>query len=153
MITDKKIVALVIILVFGINLQLKAQFLNISIHIPAGVSFSNDSPRKIMNGVAGNIGEEQIPVTWLFMETKENINFLVSIESHEPGQDQLPIGFYLNHRTWDLSEVKELFPGLNQLTIDSRNLLIRNISPKVSVLQAWLGIPSNKPLNIKIEYP
>lgn len=153
MITDKRFVGLAIFMALGVNLRLQAQFLDIRIHIPAGVNFSHDSPRKVINGIAGNTQQEITPITWIAMEAMENLSFLVSLENQEPDQDQLPTGYYLNHQIWDLSEVVELFPGINQLTIDSRKLLIRNINPKISTLQAWLGIPTDKPIHIKIEYP
>jgi hypothetical protein len=151
--TDMKIGILMILLTCALCFQVQAQFLNIRINIPAGMMFSKNPSQKVFGGIAGNAGQDQIPITWIAMESMENLSFLVSIENQNTDQGQVPKGFYINQSGWDLSEARELFPGPNQLTIDNRHLLIRNISPRVSFLQAWLGIPSNKSLIIKIEYP
>lgn len=148
-----KLFILLLVLTFGISLTSQAQFLNIRIDIPAGMVFSNDPRDKVFGGMAGNTEQGPIPITWIAMESMENLSFLVSIENQDPDQGYSPKGYYINQSGWDMSAARELFPGPNQLTIDNRNLLIRNISPKVSFLHAWLGIPNHRPLTIKIEYP
>jgi hypothetical protein len=148
-----RLIILLLVLAFGSSLTSQAQFLNIRINIPAGMVFSDDPRDKVFGGMAGNTEQGPIPITWIAMESMENLSFLVSIENQNPDQGHSPKGYYINQSGWDLSVARELFPGPNQLTIDNRNLLIRNISPKVSFLHAWLGIPSNRSLTIKIEYP
>jgi hypothetical protein len=151
--TNMKVIILIIVLAFGSSLQTQAQFLNIRINIPAGMVFSEDPRESVFGGMAGNADQGPVPITWIAMESMENLSFLVSIENQNPDKEMSPNGFYINQSGWDMSAARELFPGPNQLTIDNRNLLIRNISPKVSFLHAWLGVPSNRSLTIKIEYP
>jgi hypothetical protein len=150
---NRHLILLTLLSALGYGNSLNAQFLNIKIAIPAGVNFTTNTATKVFSESAGTAYYGQAPTTWIAMETMENLSFLVSISNQDEEQDEVPKGHYISESNWNSAEAKEMTPGLNQLVVDKRNLLIKNIYPKTSFLQGWLGISSNKALHITIEYP
>lgn len=151
---NKHLILLVLLSALGSGNPLSAQFLNIKIAIPAGVNFTaNTSASKVFSERADTDYYGQAATTWIAMETMENLSFLVSITNQDGAQEDLPKGFYISESTWNSTEATEITPGFNQFMVDKRNLLIKNIYPKTSFLQGWLGVSSNKALHITIEYP
>mgnify|MGYP006178126097 CR=1 FL=1 len=77
--TEMKIGILMILLTCALCFQVQAQFLNIRINIPAGMMFSKNPSQKVFGGIAGNAGQDQIPITWIAMESMENLSFWIGI--------------------------------------------------------------------------
>lgn len=138
-----------LILLMGIGSHVQAQFVAIRLEIPGGVNFN----AQVLDPMTGGTWENDKAVVWIGLETSENLTLLLEMGS--PEREILPPleAYFLNDGSSDFEQGTQLRSGVQELQIMNSRQLIRNMNPRPTHLQAWLGLPMVKGLTLKIEYP
>lgn len=141
-------IALLIIMI-GTGSYAQAQFVAIRLEIPGGVNFNS----QVLDPMAGGTWENNKAKVWMELETSENLTLLLEIGFPE-GEILPPLeAYFLNDGSSDFEQATQLRSGVQELQIMNSKKLIRNMNPRPTQLQAWLGLPMVKGLTLKIEYP
>lgn len=141
-------IVLLLILV-GMGPIAHAQFVAFRLEIPAGVKFSG----QILDPLAGGTWENSKGKVWIKLEAPENLSLLLDLEFPEREVLPPPAAYFLNDGSADFERASLLKPGSNELQMISPPKLMRNVNPRPSSIQAWLGLPVLSGIRIKIEYP
>lgn len=138
-----------LILLMGIGSYARGQFVAIRLELPAGVNFNT----QVLDPMAGGTWENNKAKVWMGLQTSENLTLLLEIGF--PDGEIIPLleAFFLNDGSSDFEQATQLLSGVQELQIMNSKKLIRNMTPRPTHLQAWLGLPMVKGLTLKIEYP
>jgi hypothetical protein len=130
---------------FGIINTAQAQMVNVRLVLPAGVNFN---PRII----EAQPKEGETGLRWVEMVVHENIHLIVSLKSDETDTEFKERIYILNNGTADFRTAAIFEAGKASFQMDTRGMLIRNISPKTHQIRAWIGIPVLPGIKTAIEY-
>ena len=134
------------LILFSASVQ--AQFVNIRLELPAGILFN----ARVLDPREGGTWENSKAKVWVGIEAQENLTLLLDLE-YPPGEIlPPPEAYFLNDGSADFETAERLGTKTQELHLSNSRLLIRNIIPRPTYLQAWLGLPILKGLTIKIEY-
>lgn len=148
MIKVVKHIALIVCLM-GIGTLAHAQFVAIRLELPAGVNFNS----QVVDAMDGGTWEKDKAKVWIGIEARENLSFLLDLELPEREIQPPPEAYFLNDGSSDFEQAINLEWGVQELQMITPSKLIRNLVPRTSHLQAWLGLPVLKGITVKIEYP
>lgn len=126
-----------------------AQVVAIRLEIPAGINFS----AQVLDPMEGGTWENSKAKAWIGIEAHENLTFLLDLEFPEREILPHPEAHFLNDGSADFETARMLSAGSHELQMKNLPRLIRNMEPRPSHLQAWLGLPILNGIKIKIEYP
>lgn len=135
--------------ILGWSTLANAQFVSFRLEIPAGMNFSG----QVAESMEGGTWENSKSKTWIKLETFENLSLLVDVDFPEGEILPLPEAYFLNDGSADFEKAGKLKPGNQELQMISPPKLIRNMNPRPSNFQSWLGLPVLNGIRIKIEYP
>ncbi len=138
-----------LISLMGLGTIAHAQVVAIRLEIPAGVNFN----AQVLDPMVGGTWENSKAKVWLGIEAQENLTFLVDVEFPQGEILPTPEAYFLNDGSSDFELTTHLRKGTHELQMINTPKLIRNINPRPTHLQAWLGLPVLKGIKIKIEYP
>lgn len=138
-----------IICLMGIGTLAQAQFVAIKLEVPAGVNFN----AQVAEPMAGGTWENNKAKVWIGLEAQENLSFLLDLELPEGEILPSPEAYFLNDGSADFEQASRLKWDVQEVQMITPSKLIRNIVPKTTYLQAWLGLPVLKGIIVKIEYP
>ncbi|MBA4300513.1 MAG: hypothetical protein C0433_10490 [Cyclobacterium sp.] len=126
-----------------------AQVVAIRLEIPAGINFS----AQVLDPMEGGTWENSNAKVWVGIEAHENLTFLLDLVFPEREILPPPEAYFLNDGSADFETASKLGVGSQELQMKNLPRLIRNMEPRPSQLQAWLGLPTLNGIKIKIEYP
>lgn len=138
-----------ITLLMLISVPANAQFVAIRLDLPAGINFN----AQVLEPRVGGSWENSKAKVWVGIESQENLSFLLDITYPDREILPSPEAFFLNDGTGDFEKSVKLSTAIQELRIRNQPKLIRNMVPRPSYIQAWLGLPLLNGITIKIEYP
>lgn len=127
----------------------QAQVVAIRLEIPAGIHFN----AIVLDPMEDGTWENSKAKVWVGIESQENLSFLLDLEFPKGEILPPPEAYFLNNGSSDFELATLLIQGTNELQMINPPKLIRNMVPRPTHLQAWLGIPVLKGIRIKVEYP
>lgn len=141
---------LLVILLVLVSLNSSAQFIRLSLNLPAGVEINpNPIPPQVLEPpVAESSGygyrtSSNPGVRWIELRAKENITFAVQFKPSGRRIGAIQSLYYLNDGTTNFSNASKLNFGLNELQMYFEPKMINNIPGELTTLSSWLGIPVN----------
>lgn len=133
----------------GIGTLAHAQFVAIRLELPAGVNFN----AQVVDAMAGETWGNNKAKVWIGIEASENLSFLLDLELAGGEILPPPEAYFLNNGSSDFEQATNLKWSVQELQMTTPSKLIRNIVPRATHLQAWLGLPVLEGVLVKIEYP
>ncbi|WP_158587701.1 hypothetical protein [Algoriphagus lacus] len=138
-----------LILSMVIPVSVQAQFVSIRLELPAGIHFN----AQMLDPMEGGTWENSKAKIWVGIESQENLTLLLDLEYPEGEILPAPEAYFLNDGTNDFEKALKLIQGSHELLMNSTALLIQNLDPRPTHIQAWLGLPVLNGITIKLEYP
>lgn len=138
-----------IILLMLISASVHGQYVNIRLELPAGIHFN----AQVLDPMEGGTWENSKAKVWVGIESQENMTILLDLDFPEREVLPSPEAYFLNDGTNDFEKAIQLNQGTQELRMMDYPKLIRDMIPRPTHIQAWLGLPVLNGMTIKIEYP